>query len=64
MNKTFVLYFLKVSLLDIDDSIGNKTISYLDKKYKTSDRVLFIKCDVTNKDNFEGIKTLYFFYCI
>ncbi|XP_060853991.1 15-hydroxyprostaglandin dehydrogenase [NAD(+)]-like [Rhopalosiphum padi] len=43
-----------VSLLDINEAIGNKAISELEIKYKlSSSRLLFIKCDVTNKIEFE-----------
>jgi len=52
----FLLFiFFKVSLLDINEAIGNKAISELEIKYKlSSSRLLFIKCDVTNKIEFEG----------
>jgi len=44
-----------VSLLDINEEIGNNAISELQTKYKSSsDRLLFIKCDVTNEIEFEG----------
>ncbi|KAF0748970.1 15-hydroxyprostaglandin dehydrogenase [Aphis craccivora] len=43
-----------VSLLDINEETGNKAISKLEIKYKSSSsRLLFIKCDVTNKIEFE-----------
>ncbi|KAE9541057.1 hypothetical protein AGLY_004302 [Aphis glycines] len=43
-----------VSLLDISEETGNKAISELEIKYKSSSsRLLFIKCDVTNKIEFE-----------
>ncbi|XP_060878027.1 15-hydroxyprostaglandin dehydrogenase [NAD(+)]-like [Metopolophium dirhodum] len=43
-----------VSLLDINEEIGNNAISLLETKYKSSSsRLLFIKCDVTNEIEFE-----------
>uniref|UniRef100_A0A2S2RAB1 15-hydroxyprostaglandin dehydrogenase [NAD(+)] n=2 Tax=Sipha flava TaxID=143950 RepID=A0A2S2RAB1_9HEMI len=42
-----------VSLLDINEDNGNKAISRLKTKFETSDKVLFIKCDVTNENEFE-----------
>lgn len=43
-----------VSLLDINEETGKKAISELEIKYKSfSNRLLFIKCDVTNKIEFE-----------
>lgn len=44
-----------MSILDINEDRGNKAVSQINNKYKVSaDRVLFIKCDVTNKNKFEG----------
>ncbi|XP_001950981.1 15-hydroxyprostaglandin dehydrogenase [NAD(+)] isoform X1 [Acyrthosiphon pisum] len=43
-----------VSLLDINEEIGNNAISELEIKYESSSsRLLFIKCDVTNEIEFE-----------
>jgi len=44
-----------VSLIDINEEIGNNAINVLETKYKSSSsRLLFIKCDVTNEIEFEG----------
>lgn len=32
-----------------------KAISQMKSEYKAFDRVLFVKCDVTDKNEFEGI---------
>ncbi|KAL5242177.1 hypothetical protein ACI65C_009587 [Semiaphis heraclei] len=44
-----------VSLIDISEEIGNNAIHELEIKYKSSssNRLLFIKCDVTNEIEFE-----------
>ncbi|XP_025194196.1 15-hydroxyprostaglandin dehydrogenase [NAD(+)]-like isoform X2 [Melanaphis sacchari] len=43
-----------VSLIDINEETGNKAIRELEIKYKSSSsRLLFVKCDVTNKIEFE-----------
>jgi len=50
-----------VSLLDINEEIGNNAISQLKDKYKVFDRVVYIKCDVTNKNEFEGKLSLFIY---
>lgn len=47
-------FIIKVSLLDIDIEFGKKAIKRLENDHNASGRVLFIKCDVSNKDELEG----------
>lgn len=44
-----------MSLIDINEEVGMKAINQLKNEYKAFDRVLFVKCDVTDKNEFEGI---------
>lgn len=54
-NKLSSMYiFFKVSILDINEEIGNKAINQLENKYKEPGKILFVKCDVTDKNAFEG----------
>lgn len=51
----FCVLFNKVSLLDVNDDNGKKAIRQLENDHgAVSSRVLFIKCDVTKKNEFEG----------
>ncbi|XP_050428504.1 15-hydroxyprostaglandin dehydrogenase [NAD(+)]-like [Adelges cooleyi] len=54
MSEALVKRGAYVSLIDIDEEAGNTAITNLEKKYNASGRALFLKCDVTNKDEFEG----------
>lgn len=40
--------------MDINEEVGNKAINHLEDKHKMIGRVLFLKCDVTNKEMFES----------
>lgn len=50
----FFFFSIKVSLLDINIEFGKKAIRRLEDDHDASGRVLFIKCDVSNKDELEG----------
>lgn len=47
-----------MSLLDINEEVGRKAIGQLENEFKAFGRVLFVKCDVTDKNEFEGINII------
>lgn len=59
---TTVLIIFQVSILDINEDRGIKAVGQIKNKYKVSaDRVQFIKCDVTDKNKFEGKRYIHLY---
>lgn len=49
-----------MSLIDINEECGTKAVSRLEEECESwIGRILFIKCDVTNEDEFEGASLWY-----
>lgn len=44
-----------MSLIDVNEETGTKAVSVLEKECESwVGKILFIKCDVTSNDEFEG----------
>ncbi len=59
-----VLLIIKVCITDINEESGQQVQKELAQEY-SEDAVIFAKCDVTSKDQLEGVKAKYYsYFCI